>query len=235
MRTRIPRVPEPVPREGTAHTREGFSPSVLITLLRDLRPFPPTSFSRTLTNEEDEGIFVPRQRDRMQTPKLRPLLPTSYPPAYLQSAMFPANSLFKRIFRITPTRSAAYAQILRNSIKTRNFGGGGEGGYPSGCPFACVALSCPSQHTPGAPPLSPAFGDRVGALVLLVALTALPAFSQQPITDPTKVQSKNVENMQNFTIEKLYMTRSIGGSTWSPDGKQLAFVTNISGRNNIWL
>jgi len=71
--------------------------------------------------------------------------------------------------------------------------------------------------------------------VLLVALTALPAFSQQPITDPTKVQSKNVENMQNFTLEKLYMTRSIGGTTWSPDGTQIAFVSNISGRNNIWL
>ena len=41
--------------------------------------------------------------------------------------------------------------------------------------------------------------------------------------------------MQNFSIEKLYSTRMIGGTTWSPDGKQIAFVTNISGRNNIWL
>jgi len=72
-------------------------------------------------------------------------------------------------------------------------------------------------------------------LVLLVALTALPALSQQPITDPAKLQSRNVENMQNFTIEKLYMTRNIGGTSWSPDGKQIAFVSNISGRNNIWL
>ena len=71
--------------------------------------------------------------------------------------------------------------------------------------------------------------------MLLVALTALPALSQQPITDPAKLQSRNVENMQNFTIEKLYMTRNIGGTSWSPDGKQIAFVSNISGRNNIWL
>jgi dipeptidyl aminopeptidase/acylaminoacyl peptidase len=41
--------------------------------------------------------------------------------------------------------------------------------------------------------------------------------------------------MQNFSIEKLYMTRAIGGTTWSPDAKQIAFVSNISGRNNIWL
>jgi len=41
--------------------------------------------------------------------------------------------------------------------------------------------------------------------------------------------------MQTFSIEKLYMTRLIGGSTWSPDGKQVAFISNISGRNNLWL
>ena len=31
------------------------------------------------------------------------------------------------------------------------------------------------------------------------------------------------------------MTRQIGGSTWSPDGKQVAFISNISGRNNLWI
>jgi dipeptidyl aminopeptidase/acylaminoacyl peptidase len=31
------------------------------------------------------------------------------------------------------------------------------------------------------------------------------------------------------------MTRQIGGATWSPDGKGLAFVSNMSGRNNLWL
>ena len=69
----------------------------------------------------------------------------------------------------------------------------------------------------------------------------LTAFAQQPlaapqaITDPTKLESKNVADMQTFSIEKLYMTRQIGDSTWSPDGKQVAFISNISGRNNLWL
>ncbi len=72
----------------------------------------------------------------------------------------------------------------------------------------------------------------MGILVLLMT-GAAPA--QQAVTDPTKLQSKNVENMQNFSIEKLYMTRAIGGTTWSPDARQIAFVSNISGRNNIWL
>ncbi len=57
----------------------------------------------------------------------------------------------------------------------------------------------------------------------------------QAITDPTKLESKNIADMQTFSIEKLYMTRQMGESTWSPDGKQIAFISNISGRNNLWL
>jgi len=31
------------------------------------------------------------------------------------------------------------------------------------------------------------------------------------------------------------MTRQIGGVTWSPDGKSVAFISNMSGRNNLWI
>jgi dipeptidyl aminopeptidase/acylaminoacyl peptidase len=31
------------------------------------------------------------------------------------------------------------------------------------------------------------------------------------------------------------MTRQIGRATWSPDGKSVAFISNMSGRNNLWL
>ena len=65
---------------------------------------------------------------------------------------------------------------------------------------------------------------------------AQPTLTPPPtLTDPTKLQSKTVPDMQPFSIEKLYMTRSVGGTTWSPDGKQVAFISNLSGRNNIWL
>jgi dipeptidyl aminopeptidase/acylaminoacyl peptidase len=60
--------------------------------------------------------------------------------------------------------------------------------------------------------------------------------STQPITDPKQITSKILKReVQPFSIEKLYMARSIGDATWSPDGKQVALITNISGRNNIWL
>lgn len=60
--------------------------------------------------------------------------------------------------------------------------------------------------------------------------------SAQPITDPKQITSKVLKReAQPFSIEKLYTTRNIGATSWSPDDKTVAFVTNISGRNNIWL
>jgi len=77
--------------------------------------------------------------------------------------------------------------------------------------------------------------------VIFLFMTTLTVLAQQPtatlqaITDPTKLESKTVPDMQSFSIDKLYMTRAIGGSAWSPGGKQVAFIANISGRNNLWL
>src|SRR6202162_1754523 len=71
----------------------------------------------------------------------------------------------------------------------------------------------------------------------LIAAQTLPV--PQAITDPKLITSKpnaNVEqNQQSLSIERLYMTRSVGATSSSPDGKTIAFVSNISGRNNIWL
>jgi dipeptidyl aminopeptidase/acylaminoacyl peptidase len=61
----------------------------------------------------------------------------------------------------------------------------------------------------------------------------------QAITDPKQISSKpnaQVEqNQQSLSIERLYMTRSVGATAWSPDGKTIAFISNISGRSNLWL
>ena len=67
--------------------------------------------------------------------------------------------------------------------------------------------------------------------VLIAQTPASPAV----ITDPGQITSKQKFDVQPFSIEKLYMTRAIASSAWSPDDKQVAFVTTITGRYNIWL
>jgi Tol biopolymer transport system component len=77
-------------------------------------------------------------------------------------------------------------------------------------------------------------------VVLFISMAATlvmaqPGAGPAAITDPTQITSKQKFDIQPFIIEKLYMTRNIGESSWSPDDKQVAFVTNITGRNNIWV
>src|ERR1700739_3576601 len=67
------------------------------------------------------------------------------------------------------------------------------------------------------------------------AAQTLPA--PQAITDPKQIASRPNAQVEprSLTIEKLYMTRQVGRPTWSPDGKSIAFISNMSGRNNLWL
>jgi dipeptidyl aminopeptidase/acylaminoacyl peptidase len=76
-------------------------------------------------------------------------------------------------------------------------------------------------------------------MTVLTTSQTLPA--PQAIADPKQITSKPDARVEkSLSIEKLYMTRQVGGSTWSPDGwsptgKTVAFVSNLSGRNNLWL
>lgn len=72
---------------------------------------------------------------------------------------------------------------------------------------------------------------------ILAASETLPLnVAPQAITDPKQISSKpDAQVEKNLSIEKLYMTRQVGGATWSPDGKTVAFISNLSGRNNLWL
>ena len=79
------------------------------------------------------------------------------------------------------------------------------------------------------------------AIVTLMSTLAVPQTlpTPQAITDPKQVNSKpdaQVEqNEESLSLQRLYMTRAIGDTAWSPDGKSIVFVSNISGRNNLWL
>jgi len=79
---------------------------------------------------------------------------------------------------------------------------------------------------------------------LLVLIMSTLAFPQaltpaHAITEPKQITSKpdaDVEQgEESLSLQRLYMTRQIGDTAWSPDGKKLVFVANITGRNNLWL
>src|SRR4051812_26266796 len=73
--------------------------------------------------------------------------------------------------------------------------------------------------------------------LFLFLSTILPAQAPSPaaITDPAQIISKQKFDVQPFIIEKLYMTRGIAYTAWWPDDRQIALVTTITGRYNIWL
>src|SRR5437762_2870478 len=85
---------------------------------------------------------------------------------------------------------------------------------------------------------------RIHATFLIFIVMSTLAIAQTlpippAITDPKQVTSKpdaEVEQgEQPLSLERLYMTRAVGNTAWSPDGKTIGFVTNITGRNNIWI
>ena len=75
------------------------------------------------------------------------------------------------------------------------------------------------------------------ALLLVVSITALAA-SDSPdtreITDPKSVASLPALGAVPIPVDDLFYTRSVAGGSWSPDGKQVLFTTNLTGRNNLW-
>ncbi|HUB03281.1 MAG TPA: S9 family peptidase [Terriglobales bacterium] len=74
-------------------------------------------------------------------------------------------------------------------------------------------------------------------LFLMVATAeATTLANPQAIADPKQILSKPDARVEkNLSIDKLYMTRQVGGASWSPDGKTVAFICNLSGRENLWL
>jgi hypothetical protein len=73
----------------------------------------------------------------------------------------------------------------------------------------------------------------IALATLAVAQAGTTKSIQQPpvtLTDPSVAISKQKSDVEPISIENIYTTRQIGGSSWSPDGTRVAVITNISGR-----
>jgi dipeptidyl aminopeptidase/acylaminoacyl peptidase len=66
-----------------------------------------------------------------------------------------------------------------------------------------------------------------------------PLKAPEAITDPKQITAKPSADVEqgeeSLSLQRLYMTRLVGDTAWSPDGKTICFVSNITGRNNLWL
>jgi dipeptidyl aminopeptidase/acylaminoacyl peptidase len=77
--------------------------------------------------------------------------------------------------------------------------------------------------------------------LLVVALTCLGAVLAGPtgpddraITDPKAIVSAANSAARTVPVDDLYYTRSVFGAAWSPDGQEVLFSSDISGRFNLW-
>jgi len=82
-------------------------------------------------------------------------------------------------------------------------------------------------------------GRTLGLLTIILAFLCGPlAGSTGPddraITDPQSVASAANPAARPVPVEDLYYTRSVFGAAWSPDGQQVLFSSDMSGRFNLW-
>jgi dipeptidyl aminopeptidase/acylaminoacyl peptidase len=69
---------------------------------------------------------------------------------------------------------------------------------------------------------------------MLLSARAADSPKTREITDPKTITSSRMEGAAPVPIDDLFFTRSISGASWSPDGKEVVFTTNFTGRNNLW-
>jgi len=79
------------------------------------------------------------------------------------------------------------------------------------------------------------------ALVFVSILIGLPSLlladdspNGRQATDPKSITSLPNPSARAVPIEDLFYSRRVSSPAWSPDGKQIVFTTNLTGRANLW-
>ncbi|MGD0214542.1 MAG: S9 family peptidase [Terriglobales bacterium] len=69
---------------------------------------------------------------------------------------------------------------------------------------------------------------------LCTGLAASTGPDDRALTDPKSVVSTSNAAARPAPIDDLYYTKSVFAPAWSPDGKQIVFVSDLAGRTNLW-
>jgi dipeptidyl aminopeptidase/acylaminoacyl peptidase len=78
------------------------------------------------------------------------------------------------------------------------------------------------------------FTSLVLGLFCATAASAADSPDAREITNPKSIVSETAKDAVPIPIDDLFYTRSVSGGAWSPDGKQIVFSTNLTGRFNLW-
>ena len=74
-------------------------------------------------------------------------------------------------------------------------------------------------------------------ILALIALSSF-AFAEGPAdrqpTDPHSIQSSPNPNARPVPVEDLFYSRRAAGGSWSADGKEIVFTTDMTGNQNVW-
>jgi len=74
----------------------------------------------------------------------------------------------------------------------------------------------------------------IATLIAVFFLAEPPGPDDRQATDPKSIESPGNPQATPIPIDQLYFTRNVNGPAWSPDGQEIVFTTNLTGRNNLW-
>jgi dipeptidyl aminopeptidase/acylaminoacyl peptidase len=75
-----------------------------------------------------------------------------------------------------------------------------------------------------------------GAMILFAAVMLAESSGpdDRQLTDPKSIDAPSNPAARPIPVDELFYARSVGGPSWSVDGKEIVFTTNLTGRNNLW-
>ena len=71
-------------------------------------------------------------------------------------------------------------------------------------------------------------------LALVISASAADSPNDRQPTDPKSINSPSNPSAHPVPIDDLFYSRRVSSPAWSPDGKEIVFSTNFTGRMNLW-